>query len=194
MEPLYKLIKGCIDNDYKSQRQFYEHYYGFALKTVFRYIYKYDRATDVVNDGFVKIFNNLAKFQVSKGNTDTEKILMGWMKRILINTAIDELRRQQMIPEMAELPDHIWEENDKGQNADQKILYKELICEIKRLPPSYRTVFNMFVIDGFSHHEIANMLGISEGTSKSALAKAKAQLKKFINNRFSEINHATLKR
>jgi RNA polymerase sigma-70 factor (ECF subfamily) len=148
----------------------------------------------VVNDGFVKIFNNLAKFQVSKGNTDTEKILMGWMKRILINTAIDELRRQQMIPEMAELPDHIWEENDKGQNADQKILYKELICEIKRLPPSYRTVFNMFVIDGFSHHEIANMLGISEGTSKSALAKAKAQLKKFINNRFSEINHATLKR
>ena len=194
MELLYKLIKGCIDNDYKSQRQFYEHYYGFALKTVFRYIYKYDRATDVVNDGFVKIFNNLAKFQVSKGNTDTEKILMGWMKRILINTAIDELRRQQMIPEMAELPDHIWEENDKGQNADQKILYKELICEIKRLPPSYRTVFNMFVIDGFSHHEIANMLGISEGTSKSALAKAKAQLKKFINNRFSEINHATLKR
>jgi RNA polymerase sigma factor (sigma-70 family) len=194
LEPLYKLIKGCIENDNKSQRQFYEHYYGFALKTVFRYIYKYDKATDVVNDGFVKIFNSLAKFQVSKGNADTEKILMGWMKRILINTAIDELRRQQMAPEIGELPDHIWEENDKSQNADQKLLYKDLICEIKKLPPSYRTVFNMFVIDGFSHQEIANMLGISEGTSKSALAKAKAQLKKFINNRFSEINYATLKR
>ena len=190
MESLHTLIKGCIGNDYKSQKQFYEHYYGFALKTVFRYIFRYDKATDVVNDGFVKIFNSLARFQINKENADTEKILMGWMKRILINTAIDELRRQQVIPEIGELPRHIWEEMDKSQNADQKILYKELICEIKRLPPSYRTVFNMFVIDGFSHQEIANMLGISEGTSKSALAKAKAQLKKFINNRFSEVNHA----
>jgi len=194
LEPLYKLIKGCIDNDYKSQREFYEHYYGFALKTVFRYIYKYDKATDVVNDGFVKIFKSLAKFQVRKGNADMEKILMGWMKRILINTAIDELRKQQMAPEIGELPDHIWEENDKSQNADQRVLYKEIVCEIKRLPPSYRTVFNMFVIDGFSHQEIAGILGISEGTSKSALAKAKAQLKKFINNRFSEINYAAIKR
>jgi len=194
LEPLYTLIKGCISNDSKSQRQFYEHYYEFALKTVFRYIYKYDKATDVVNDGFVKIFNSLAKFQISKGNADTEKILMGWMKRILINTAIDELRRQQLIPEIGELPCYIWEEIDRCQNADQKILYKELICEIKRLPPSYRTVFNMFVIDGFSHQEIAKMLGISEGTSKSALAKAKAQLKKFLNNRFSEMSHATLRR
>ena len=194
MESLHKLIKGCIDKDYKSQQQFYEHYYGFALKTVFRYIYAYEPATDVVNDGFVKIFNSLAKFKVSEGSPDTEKILMGWMKRILINTAIDELRRQQMAPEIGELPDYIWEENDRSQNADQKILYKELICEIKRLPPSYRTVFNMFVIDGFSHQEIANKLGISEGTSKSALAKAKAQLKKFITNRFTEIHHAILKR
>ena len=194
MESLLTLIKGCIDNDSKSQRQFYEHYYGFALKTVFRYIYKYDKATDIVNDGFVKIFNNLAKFKVSSENADTEKILMGWMKRILINTAIDELRRQQLAPEIGELPNYVWEEDDKSQNADQKVLYKELISEIKRLPPSYRTVFNMFVIDGFSHQEIARALGISEGTSKSALAKAKAQLKKFINNRFSEINHAILKR
>ena len=85
------------------------------------------------------------------------------------------------------LPDHIWEENDQAQNADQRILYKELICEIKTFAPSYRTVFNMFVIDGFSHQEIAGMLGISEGTSKSALAKAKAQLKKFISKRYTEI-------
>ena len=184
MESLYKLIRGCIEKDYKCQRAFYEHYYGFALKTVFRYIYKYEKATDIVNDGFVKIFNSLAKFQLAKQNIDTEKILMGWMKRILINTAIDELRRQQAMPEIGELPAYIWEEIDRSQNADQMILYKELICEVKRLPPSYRNVFNMFVIDGFSHNEIANVLGISEGTSKSALAKAKAHLKKFLENRF----------
>lgn len=185
MNSLYILIKGCISYDHKSQKQFYEHYYGFALKTVFRYIYQYDKATDVVNDSFVKIFNSLAKFNLSEDNLDTEKILMGWMKRILINTAIDELRRNQSAPEICELPDYIWEENDRTQSADQKILFKELICEIKRLPPSYRTVFNLFVIDGFAHQEIARMLGISEGTSKSALAKAKAQLKKFISKRYS---------
>jgi RNA polymerase sigma-70 factor (ECF subfamily) len=194
LDSLYLLIKGCIDNDYKSQRHFYEHYYGFALKTVFRYIYQYEKATDVVNDSFVKIFNSLSKFNLSKDNLDTEKILMGWMKRILINTAIDELRRNQSAPEICELPDYIWEENDRTQNSDQRLLYKELICEVKRLPQSYRAVFNLFVIDGFSHNEIARMLGISEGTSKSALAKAKAQLKKFISNRFTESHYgATIK-
>ena len=186
MEPLNELIKGCIERDYKCQRAFYEHYYGFALKTVFRYIYKYEKATDIVNDGFVKIFNSLEKFQLGKQNIDTEKILMGWMKRILINTAIDELRRQQAMHEIGELPDYIWEEIDRSQNADQMILYKELICQVKRLPPSYRNVFNMFVIDGFSHNEIAYVLGISEGTSKSALAKAKMHLKKFLENRFMQ--------
>lgn len=190
MESLHILIKGCIVRDHKCQRAFYENYYGFALKTVFRYIYKYDKATDVVNDSFVKIFNSLEKFQPSKEKSDTEKILMGWMKRILINTAIDELRKQQTLPEIGELPEYIWEEIDRSQNADQKVLYKELICEIKRLPPSYRTVFNLFVIDGFSHNEIAGILGISDGTSKSALAKAKAQLKKFLENRFLEKSYA----
>lgn len=193
MESLYKLIKGCIAKDCKSQRQFYEHYYGFALKTVFRYIYRYERASDVVNDGFVKIFNSLERFHLTRENSDTEKILMGWMKRILINTAIDELRKQQTIPFIGELPDYIWEEIDRSQNADQRILYKELICEVKRLPPSYRNVFNMFVIDGFSHNEIAGILGISEGTSKSALAKAKAHLKKFLEKRFVQRNYAVQK-
>jgi len=193
LEPLYQLIKGCIERDNKSQQVFYEHYYGFALKTVFRYIYKYDKATDVVNDSFVKIFNSLEKFQLAKEKSDTEKILMGWMKRILINTAIDELRKQQVAPEIGELPEYIWEEMDRSQNADQKLLYKELICEVKRLPPSYRNVFNMFVIDGFSHNEIAKTLGISEGTSKSALAKAKAQLKKFLENRISHKSYAIQK-
>jgi RNA polymerase sigma factor (sigma-70 family) len=193
LESLHILIKGCIAKNYKCQRAFYENYYGFALKTVFRYIYKYDKATDVVNDSFVKIFNSLEKFQPSKEKSDTEKILMGWMKRILINTAIDELRKQQTLPEICELPEYIWEEIDRSQNADQKVLYKELICEIRRLPPSYRTVFNLFVIDGFSHNEIAGILGISDGTSKSALAKAKAQLKKFLENRYLEKSYALQK-
>jgi RNA polymerase sigma factor (sigma-70 family) len=193
LESLYELIRGCIARDRKSQKIFYEHYYGFALKTVFRYIYRYDKATDVVNDSFVKIFNSLAKFNLTEESRDTEKILMGWMKRILINSAIDELRRQQSIPEIGELPEYIWNEIDRSQNADQIVLYKELISEVKRLPPSYRTVFNLFIIDGYSHNEIANMLGISEGTSKSALAKAKGQLKRFLETRYSQKQYAIRK-
>jgi RNA polymerase sigma factor (sigma-70 family) len=111
---------------------------------------------------------------------------MGWMRRILVNTAIDELRKQHMMPEIGALPDGIWNEPDASGNADQVVLYKELITEIKRLPPSYRVVFNMYVIDGFSHQEIAEQLGISVGTSKSSLFKARMHLQKYLNRNSSQ--------
>lgn len=185
MEDLHSIIEGCLINNYKCQKTLYEHYYGYALKIVFRYIYRYEKAIDVVNDGFVKIFKSFTKFDCAE-NEHLEKIWMGWMKRIMINTAIDELRRMNMIPEIGGLPDYIWELQDRSQGADQKILYKELIAQVKKLPPSYRVAFNMYVIDGFSHQEIAERLGISVGTSKSNLAKARMQLKKFIDKDVQE--------
>jgi RNA polymerase sigma-70 factor (ECF subfamily) len=96
------------------------------------------------------------------------------------------------MPEIGGLPDHIWELQDSGESADQKMFYKELICEVKKLPPSYRVAFNMYVIDGFSHQEIAEKLGISVGTSKSNLAKARMQLKKFINKDIQEADICSL--
>lgn len=180
MEELHAIIKGCVGYDYKYQKMLYERFYGYALKIVFRYIYRYDKAVDVVNDGFVKLFQNIRKFQC-RDELQTEKLLMGWLKKIMVNTAIDELRRQHMLPEIGGLPEHVWEMADNGMAADQRILYKEVIEQVRRLPPSYRTVFNMYVIDGFSHQEIANKLGISVGACKSNLSKARAHLKKFIN-------------
>jgi RNA polymerase sigma factor (sigma-70 family) len=138
----------------------------------------------VVNDGFVKVFRGIVLFECKE--SEVEKVLMGWMRRIMVNTAIDELRRSNMMPEIGGLPEYIWEETDKSTNADQALLYKELINEIKKLPPSYRTVFNMYVIDGFSHQEIADALGISTGTSKSSLSKARVHLQKFINKNSAE--------
>lgn len=167
-------------NDHKSQKTLYERYYGYSLKVVFRYIYRYEKAIDVVNDGFVKMFRSLEKFDCTE-KEHLEKIWMGWIKRIMINTAIDELRKSNMMPEIGGLQDDIWEMQDKSQKTDQKILYKEIIEQVKKLPPSYRVAFNMFVIDGFSHQEIAERLGITVGTSKSNLAKARIQLKKFID-------------
>lgn len=191
MENLYSIIEGCLTNDQKCQKKLYERYYGFALKIVFRYIYRYEKATDVVNDGFVKIFNHFKKFECAE-KEHLEKIWMGWVKRIMINTAIDELRKNNMMPEIGDLPDYIWELHDKSAGADQGLLYKELICQLKKLPPSYNVAFNMYVIDGYSHGEIAERLGISVGASKSNLSKAKMQLRKFIDKDVQEADICTL--
>jgi RNA polymerase sigma factor (sigma-70 family) len=153
----------------------YEKYYGFALKTVFRYIYRYDIAVDVVNDGFIKFFTKIEQFKIIN-EAELEKMLMGYLKRIMINMAIDELRRGKMAPEIGGIPDSVWDIPDSAENAEQMILYKELILLIKELAPQYRAVFNLYVIDGFNHLEIADMLKIPVGTSKSCLSRARTLL------------------
>lgn len=172
-------------NDHKDQKTLYERYYGYCLKIVFRYIFRYENAVDVVNDGFVKVFRKLDTFHYEE-TVNPEMMLMGWMRTIMINTAIDRLRKDNFLPEIGVINDHIWLE-DKSQSSDQTILYKELILEIKKLPPGYRAVFNMYVIDGLSHQQIADTLRISVGTSKSNLSKARAQLQKKIKHREQEV-------
>lgn len=169
-----------MSGERRCQKMLYEHYYGFAFKVVYRYIYRYDKVPDVVNDGFVKVFRNFSVF-TCPAVSETERCLMAWMKRIMVNTAIDELRKAHLVPEIGNLPDPIMNEGDDSTHADNALLYKELINEVKKLPPVYRAVFNMYVIDGFTHAEIAGKLGISVGTSKSNLFKAKAFLQKTIN-------------
>ena len=168
-----------MQNDDRACKQLYEQYYGYSLKIVFRYIYRYDKATDVVNDGFVKVFSKLNQFHYESSSQNLEMIFMGWLKTIMIHTAIDRLRKDNFLPEIGMTNEEIWIE-DKSQSADQALLYKELINEIKKLPPGYRVVFNMYVIDGFTHQEIANQLKIAVGTSKSNLSKAKALLRSYI--------------
>lgn len=133
----------------------------------------------MVNDGFVKIFTNLHRFEATNPDA-VEAMLMGWMRRIMINTAVDQLRKNNFAPEIGELSEAIWQPEDKAPLPDQALLYKELIKEIKKLPPGYRAVFNMYVIDGMTHQEIAAQLGISVGTSKSNLSKARGILQEII--------------
>ena len=178
-ENLSQKIRGCIKKDHKSQRQIYEQFRGYALKIVFRYIYRYEKAVDAMNDGFIKLFNSFDKFKFS-GEEDNEKILMGWMKRIMINSAIDHLRRGSMLPEIGGIPDDVWGVSDKSDDADQVLLYNELVALIKQLPPHYRIVFNLHVIDGYTHTEIADMLNTTIGTSKSNLSRARDMLQKSI--------------
>ena len=175
MANISDVIKGCIANKHKYQKIVYENYRGFALKIVFRYIYRYEKAIDVVNNGFVKIFANFSKFEM-KEDADNEKILMGWMKRIMINSSIDELRKGNMLPEIGGIPEYVWDVTDKSQDTDQLLLYKDLVILIKELPPVYRAVFNLYIIDGYTHSEIAGLINIPIGTSKSSLSRARALL------------------
>ena len=154
---------------------------------MFRYIYHYDKAVDVVNDGFVKIFRNFERFQF-RDIENLEMVLMGWMRMIMINTAIDRLRKNNFLPEIGDISESTWAQEDKSQSSDQALLYKELVKQIKKLPPSYRTVFNLYVIDGLTHQEIANLLGISVGTSKSNLSKARVILQKIVKNNDREVS------
>lgn len=162
------------------------------MKIVFRYIYRYDKAVDIVNDGFVKIFRNFSRFQYIE-NENLEMILMGWMRMIMINTAIDELRKKSFLPEIGNVSESVWDCSDSSQGSDRILLYKELVKEIKKLPPAYRAVFNMFVIDGLTHQEIANQLSISVGTSKSNLSKARVFLQKIVKNNELEVAYAVCK-
>jgi len=179
LEQLVQIIQGCVDNDAKCQKVFYEKYLGFVMKTVYRYVSTYESAAEASNDAFIKIFRSFGKFEY-KNATNLEMLLFAWMRRIVINTAIDYLRvsqaqkRYQPVSELTEANE------PEISNTDDKLLYKELIELIRKLSPSYRVVFNMYVIDGFSHQEIAKALGISVGTSKSNLARARAFLQKYL--------------
>ena len=141
----------------------------------------------MVNDGYVKVFRNFEKFQF-RDIENLEMVLMGWMRMIMINTAIDQLRKNNFLPEIGDISESTWAQEDKSQSSDQVLLYKELVKEVKKLPPSYRTVFNLYVIDGLTHQEIANLLGISVGTSKSNLSKARVILQKIVKNNDQEVS------
>ena len=176
MENINRIIQGCICKEYKYQKMVYESYRGFALKIVFRYIYRYEKAVDVANDGFVKLFSTFDRFIAAETEEDNNKILMGYIKKIMLNASIDELRKTSMLPEIGGIPEEDWGDTNKEDDADQKLLYKQIIILIKELPPSYRIVFNMYVIDGFNHLEIADILKIPLGTSKSNLSRARMML------------------
>lgn len=180
MENILLIIKGCTEKKHKYQKIVYEQYFGFALKVVFRYIYRHDKAVDVVMDGFVKLFASFERFSIADTEEDNRKILMGYIKRIMINASIDELRKANMLPEIGEIPEYVWEDTSKQDDADQQLLYKELIIMVKELPPQYRLAFNLYVIDGYSHLEIADKLNIPVGTSKSNLSRARLMLQEKI--------------
>ncbi len=179
MEDLLTIIKGCANNDAKCQRILYNKYLGYALKISFRYVGSYENAANAANDAFIKIFKGFEKFEI-RDTKNIEAMLMGWIRKIVVNVSIDYMRKESLISERKILNKDAWMKSSASNDGDSQLMYKELIALIKKLSPAYRVVFNLHVIDGYSHQEIAEMLGISVGTSKSNLAKARAFLQKHL--------------
>jgi RNA polymerase sigma factor (sigma-70 family) len=164
---LLNLIQGCIKEERESQRKLYKLFYGYAMSVCLRYCQTREEATEVLNDGFLKIFLKVKKY-------NPERSFKGWVRRIMINTALDNYRhnlKHYYAEDVSEL-----EQPALTESAEDKLSYEDLIRLVQELSPAYRTVFNLYVIDGFNHEEIAQMLSISVGTSKSNLSKARANL------------------
>ncbi|HEY1008919.1 MAG: RNA polymerase sigma factor [Daejeonella sp.] len=162
-----KLREDCIRGDAGSQKKLYYGFYSFAMAICLRYARDRDEAENILNDGFFKVLTNLNRY-------DSSKPFLPWLGRVMTNTAIDHYRSQLRHPET----DDITEMDIYGENPviDSKLNYDDLIKLVQKLPPGYRTVFNLYAIDGLTHEEIAEKLGISSGTSKSNLFKARQKL------------------
>lgn len=166
-----KLIKECLKKNRSAQKALYEHYAGSFLSICIRYLKNQEHAEDVLIESFVKIFEKLPQYE-AKGSFE------GWMKRIVVTQALMALRSNRHL--MMEVHVDTGQVHDQVYYEDTSLEAEELMIMIQELPIGYRTVFNLYAIEGYSHQEIASLLGISESTSKSQLNRARNSLKEKI--------------
>jgi RNA polymerase sigma-70 factor (ECF subfamily) len=152
------------------------------MKICYRYTNATEECEEIVNEGFVKLFKNIHQFDETR-QEDTLLSLKGWFKRILINTCIDHYRKTNSSVNGHVLTHESETIADQGETGIDMLSYKEIIEAIRLLSPAYRAVFNLFVIEGLSHEEISQTLGISVGASKSNLSKARDNLRKLLQNK-----------
>ncbi len=176
------ILSGCRINDPGSQKELYLLLKGFAMKICYRYQNRADQSEEIVNEGFIKLFKNVHQFDENR-HADISIALKGWFKRILINTCIDHYRKNLSYVNGHVLTEETERIPDRGENGVDILSYKEIISAIRELSPGYRTVFNLFVIEGFTHEEIGDKLGISIGASKSNLSKARDNLRKILTKK-----------
>ena len=184
---LKDIVDGCIRGKRKFQKQLFEMFYGKMMAICYRYAKDADEAQDMVQNGFIKVFKKLDVYNF-------EGSLEGWIRRIMVNTAIDQIRKNKRDPFLMADDERVQNiEEDVPFSTEEDEYYSKLKAEtaikaISELSPAYKMVFNMYVIEGFTHKEIAEYLGISEGTSKSNLAKAKQKLRAQLTTKFANLN------
>lgn len=168
------LIDSCVSGNSTAQKDLYQKFASKMLGICMRYANDYHGAEDILQEGFVKAFRNLSKFR-------HEGSFEGWLRRIMVNTAIEIHRRKKNMYPILEV-DNI-EVEFHTEDAVSMLAAEDIMCMISKLSPGYRTVFNLYAIEGYSHKEIAEQLNISEGTSKSQLARARYILMRMVEER-----------
>lgn len=170
-----QLIRGCLRGDSNAQKQFYERFAPKMMGVCLRYADDVEMAQDFLQEGFIKVFNNLKNFR-SEGPVE------GWIQKIMVNTALEILRKKDVLKQSVDL-EAAFLVSDNYPDAFRQLKAADLLEHIQALPAGFRTIFNLFAIEGYSHQEIAGMLNITEGTSKSQYARAKAWLQKRVGDR-----------
>jgi RNA polymerase sigma factor (sigma-70 family) len=165
------LIKGCMEGNRRMQEELYNRFSPRMYAVCLRYAGNAEEAEDILQEGFIKIFKKLDSF---RGDGSFE----GWIRRIFVNTAIEHFRRKRYLMPVTEKEENTLE--GKYTSVLDDLAAKDIMALIQELSPGYRTVFNMYVVEGYTHKEIADMLGISEGTSKSQLSRAKVILQDMV--------------
>lgn len=176
-DDILRLVDGCRKGNHRAQRGLFKHFYSPMFYVCMRYAGSKEEAEDMLNEGFLKVFSNLDKYE-DTGSFES------WMKRVMINAALDYRRRFSVKVDTVEL-DAFAETTAVGFDVNAavgKLSADEVIAMIQQLPPMTRTVFNLFVFEDFSHREIADQLNISEGTSAWHVNAARTRLKNAIVN------------
>jgi RNA polymerase sigma factor (sigma-70 family) len=186
---LQALIDGCLKGDRRSQQAIHKMFYGKMKAVCMRYTRDSDQAMDVLQEGFLKVFNNLDKY-TGVGTFE------GWMRRIMVNLSIDRYRRLKndlvLLREQNDIENWSSEADDETEDSGENeeiydITPEQIIDAMQQLTPAYRTVFNLYVYEDYTHQDIAEALGISVGTSKSNYAKAKKNMRKLLTKNLQTI-------
>jgi RNA polymerase sigma-70 factor (ECF subfamily) len=164
-------ICACINNEEWAQKKLYEDHYSQMYPLCLRYSRDEDEALDILHEGFIKVFRHISKYTIGTS-------LTAWIKRIMVNTAIDFYRKRTR--RRVENIDNARSLKVVGPDAVSDMAANEIISALQELSPAYRSVFNLYVVEGFSHREVANQLNISESTSRSNLVKARNKLKNIL--------------
>jgi RNA polymerase sigma-70 factor (ECF subfamily) len=175
-----QMVAGCLKGEPIAQKALYQVYARKMMSICMRYAHNREQAQDILQDGFVKVFQKMDHFRA-------DGPLGGWIARTMVNTALDHIRRNKPFDHSLDLTEaeHLHAEDEQAVSA---MTTSELMELIQALPPGYRTVFNLFAIEGYPHKEIAGMLGISENTSKSQFMKARAYLRKLLPKETADIH------
>ncbi len=161
-------LSACMQNERWAQELLYKEYYPIMMPLCQRYATNKEDALDILHEGFIKVFKHIKKYQMGTS-------LNAWIKRIMINTAIDFYRKS--VRRRTEDLDTAYSVRSSDPNAINFLAAEEIIMCLHDLSPSYRAIFNLYVMEGYSHREIADQLNISESTSRSNLVKARSKLK-----------------